>query len=144
MDKRFENMRLANIAHLSKLATFAAGNPTFSAKQVAKILGCNSVNATKFLNRYSETITRIRNGRNIIYSFNKGILTNFDADAIVNKALHVKGYTEKHLSKSPDKEEIEKLKKQNSKLQEEIKYLKSQLENFEHLKVCLKNILENG
>lgn len=141
MDKRFENMRLANVAHLNKLATFAAGTSTFNSQQVAKILGCNSVNATKFLNRYSDTITRIRNGRNIVYSFNDGVLSNFNAEAIVNKALHVKGYTKKHLSVSPDKQEIEKLKKQNSKLQDEIKYLKSQLESFEHLKICLKNIL---
>lgn len=141
MDKRIENMRLANIAQLKKLAIFAVKNPNFTTKDASKIFGCNTVNATKFINRYDEVIRKERKGRNVTYCFKEGVLTNFDADAIVTKALHVKGYTEKHLSKSPDKEEIEKLKKQNQKLQDEIKYLKSQLESFEHLKICLKNIL---
>ena len=164
MNKRLENMRLANIAQLNKLAVFAVKNPSFTAKDVAKLFGCNSINAVKFINRYDAVIEKEREGRKIIYRFKEGVLTNFNVDAIVTKALYVKGYTEKYLAKHPDKQKIEKLEKENQKLQnnllnkqeldklknqnqslkEEIKYLKAQLENFEHLKVCLKNILENG
>lgn len=141
MNKHFTNSKQSRIARIKSLATWAVAHKQFTTEEVATVLGMKKSNASKFLKEFDFIFDVFRAGRHISYSFKSEVLSDFDAEKIVNKALYKSGMTEKHLSQSPDKVELEKAKKQISKLQDEIKYLKSQLESFEHLKICLKNIL---
>lgn len=140
MNKRTANGKLSKVARLTTLVDKYIENDKkpLTTKIVSDWLGCNEPNANKYLNNISFLFDIKRIGRQMFYSFKEEILTNFNAEKFVSQIPQKKKDTKTVVIEVNHSEEFEA---EIAKLKEEIKSLKSQLVEYEHLKVSLRAIL---